>query len=291
MNLYNLDRYTEANEYFTKAFALSKKEFSKFECKAFKAAQFARLKIFPEDQKKERLSFLVAQLATAPICTESFEISEQAQELAEVVNDKALTDKVLADSIQIGEKLLEDEKLLLSGGYTLGDVNITLAELYDKAGQIEKSKLYYQKSAEMYDEEIKSGRVSADKERGVNLSKAYALNKVGRFKDAEQIYLTLIKTYPNEFTYYNSYGGALKENGKTEAAIEQYKKSLDYAYGDNKLRVTASLAKLLIDSKKTAEAKSLLTAAIQDTILPEDKEIRTHTYYDKLVKMNESLNK
>ena len=83
----------------------------------------------------------------------------------------------------------------------------------------------------------------------------------------------------------------LKENGKPEAAIVQYKKSLDYAYGDNKLRVAASLAKLLIDAGKTIEAKNLLTSVIQDTTLPEDKEIRTHAYYDKLVKLNESLNK
>lgn len=291
LNLYNLDKYTEATEYFNKAFAISKKDAAKYECKSFKAAQFAKLKTFSDDQKKEKLNFLATQLASAPTCTESFEISEAAQDLLEEANDKALTAKVLADSIHIGEKLLENESLLLGGEYTLGDVNITLAELYDKAGEKEKSKIYYQKSADLYDKEIQEGRVSADKERGVNLSKAYALNKVGRFNDAEQIYLTLIKTYPNEFTYYNSYGGALKENGKTDAAILQYKKSLDYAYGDNKLRVAASLAKLLIDAKKTDEAKALLTSVIQDTMLPEDKEIRTHSYYNKLVKLNESLKK
>lgn len=155
--------------------------------------------------------------------------------------------------------------------------------------KIEESKKVYLETLIWIDSRIKKSTLDSKYNRGYNLEKAYALQKLGRFSEAHQIYQDLISKFPEEFTFYHNYSRSLFNEGKFQEALEQGQKALQLSYGDNKLKVSSHVIDVLVKLDKVSEAKKL----IQETLLIlEQREIKSRrilNYIKKLTTLNSKL--
>lgn len=153
----------------------------------------------------------------------------------------------------------------------------------------EESKKVYLDTLIWIDSKIKKSTLDSKYNRGYNLEKAYALQKLGRFSEAHQIYKDLISKFPEEFTFYHNFSRSLFSEGNFQEALEKGQKALQLSYGDNNLKVSAHVIDVLVKLNRVSEAKKL----IQETLLIlEQREIKSRrilNYIKKLTTLNSKL--
>lgn len=169
------------------------------------------------------------------------------------------------------------------------DIYFIRADAFEKLGSKTEAQFVYRLAAQEIEKQIKKFKLNLNTNRGFNLDRVYAIYKSGDVQTADALYKNLIQIYPEEFTFYYNHANVLKDLNKKEEALTQAKKALEYSYGDNKLRAAFFTAELQKDLKQKDAALEVLEDAINTATLPEDKTIRTHRYYKKLVDLKEQL--
>lgn len=117
-------------------------------------------------------------------------------------------------------------------------------------------------------------RIGGDLKQDRNLAdnlRVY-LERAGRFAELEALLADLMKAYPDDYVYAYRYGKALAQQGKHEAALPLYERSMGKVYGSNRLRTAELYAKSLQALKRTAEARKVLSDALKASgaAFPED---------------------
>lgn len=202
--------------------------------------------------------------------------------IAETTNDLALKKWTHEYGLVVSELNLKTQS-------STSDFYFLKAESLAGLERNEESKKVYLETLVWIDSKIKKSTLDSKYNRGYNLEKAYALQKLGRFSEAHQIYQDLISKFPDEFTFYHNYSRSLFNEGKFQEALEQGQKALPLSYGDNKFKVSTHVIDVLIKLKKESEAKKL----IQETLLIlEQREIKSRrilNYIKKLTTLNSKL--
>ncbi|MCB0370871.1 MAG: thioredoxin family protein, partial [Bdellovibrionales bacterium] len=198
--------------------------------------------------------------------------------------NKWISLKVLNITNTLTQKKLSEDSFL-----SPIDILFIRADAFEKLGFKTESQFVYQQAATALETEIKKYHLDIKTNRGFNLDRVYAIYKSGDFEKADKLYKELISIYPNEFTFYYNHANVLKDLGKKEEALSEAKKAYEYSYGDNKLRAAFFTADLLkaLDHKK--EALKLVNEVMSTTTLPNEPNVRTHRYYQKLMSLKEEL--
>lgn len=118
--------------------------------------------------------------------------------------------------------------------------------------------------------------------RGANFGRAYALRQAGENAKAAELLESLVKAYPDEFTFHNEYAYALKEDGQYEKAYPAAVKAVETGYGDNWLRAVKMKAELELKLGKAKEAAKTVDDALAETVLPATNDVRSYRYVTAL---------
>ena len=118
--------------------------------------------------------------------------------------------------------------------------------------------------------------------RGANFGRAYALRQAGENAQAAVLLESLVKAYPDEFTFHNEYAYALKEDGQFEKAYPSAVKAVETGYGDNWLRAVKLKAELELKLGKIKEAAKTVDDALAETVLPATTDVRSYRYVTAL---------
>lgn len=210
--------------------------------------------------------------------------------LAEESKDESLTKWVALQTLKITNDLMV-HKISEDSFISQTDIYFIRADAFEKLGSKTEAQFVYKLATKEIEQQIKKYKLDIKTNRGFNLDRVYAIYKSGDFPTADTLYKDLIKVYPEEFTFYYNHASVLKELNKKEEALTQAQKALDFSYGDNKLRAAYLTADLMKDLDKKSESKKVIDEVITSFSLPENKSIRTHRYYKKLVDLKESLSK
>jgi thiol-disulfide isomerase/thioredoxin len=210
--------------------------------------------------------------------------------IAEETKDEALKKWVALQTLRITNDMMT-KKLSDDSFISKTDILFIRADAFEKLGSKTEAQFVYKMAAQEIESLIKKYKLDIKTNRGFNLDRVYAIFKSGDNQTANTLYTDLIKVYPEEFTFYYNHASVLKELGKKEDSLAQAKKALEYSYGDNKLRAAYFTADLLKTLEQKEKALNILEDAIKTAQLPDDKSIRTHRYYKKLVDLKEQLSK
>lgn len=172
---------------------------------------------------------------------------------------------------------------------TSSDILFLRAQAFEKLGFKTEAKFTYSEALKDLDKQIKLYKLDPKTNRGFNLNRVYAIYKSGEIEEANKLYQNLSQIYPEEFTFYYDHADLLRDIGKKEEALEKAKMALKYSYGDNKLRAAYMTSELLKSLDKKDQALALIDDVLKSFELPEDKSIRTHRYYKKLVDLKSKL--
>ncbi len=232
--------------------------------------------------QKNFAALLESSLEIYPYGVEALERADKLTKVAEELKDDSMKNRALNAQFKNVEYLLKNPKLYADAEITDADLYTTLADVYDNLKDEAKTKESYTKAYEAYTRQIKDLKLDEAKERGNNLERIYALYKSGKADEANVMYESMQKQYPEEFTFYYSHAKVLNEQGKTELALGKAEQALKFSYGDNQLRVVKLVADLRSKSGKKKEALSLLDETIKNFKAPDDTKVRTHNYLAKL---------
>ncbi len=232
--------------------------------------------------QKNFAALLESSLEIYPYGVEALERADKLTKVAEELKDDSMKNRALNAQFKNVEYLLKNPKLYADAEITDADLYTTLADVYDNLKDEAKTKESYTKAYEAYTRQIKDLKLDEAKERGNNLERIYALYKSGKADEANVMYESMQKQYPEEFTFYYSHAKVLNEQGKIELALGKAEQALKFSYGDNQLRVVKLVADLRSKSGKKKEALSLLDETIKNFKAPDDTKVRTHNYLAKL---------
>jgi tetratricopeptide (TPR) repeat protein len=166
-------------------------------------------------------------------------------------------------------------------GYTAEDIYITLGEALDKAEMKDKAKEMFSKAADGYAAlAAKAGRPEAAK--GLRMSQAGNLANAGRYEDAAAVYGELAGAFPGEYPFHRSLSSMLFKMKKYPEALREASLAAGLAYGDIRLEILYSKAKIETEMKNRAAALKTLDGAIASIELPGDPQLKTHRVYAKL---------
>lgn len=203
--------------------------------------------------------------------------------------EKALEKDDHEKSVLLTKEILSKPAILEEAEWTKADLYSVLGNAYEELKNDQASKENYKKAFDEFSQLIKAAGLNEQTERGYNLERIICLWKSGDFKLAKKYYERLEKKYPDEFTFYYQHAYMLRQMKSPEQALAKALQAFEHSYGDNKLRVTSMIAELQIELGRKKEALEMLNKVISSTELPEDKTIRTHRYFDKLIKLKEKL--
>lgn len=165
--------------------------------------------------------------------------------------------------------------------------SFTQADIY--ALGIDLKKNYIDQTIESYEKLLKKyGQDS----RSLNLSYTYYLQKAGNYKKAQEVYNRMIAKYPTEFTFYYPAINMALETKNFPLARNYAKSSVEFSYGDNKIRSVERLLKVAIaeineikDQTTSALLKSSIEQSekfVQEFKKPEGLQVRSDNYIKKL---------
>lgn len=210
--------------------------------------------------------------------------------IAEEIKDENLTKWVALQTLKITNDLMV-HKISEDSFISQTDIYFIRADAFEKLGSKTEAQFVYKLATKEIEQQIKKYKLNIKTNRGFNLDRVYAIYKSGDFPTADSLYKELIKVYPEEFTFYYNHASVLKELNKKEDALMQAQKALEFSYGDNKLRAAYLTADLMKDLDKKSESKKVIDEVLTSFTLPENKTIRTHRYYKKLVDLKDNLSK
>ncbi|MDX6771077.1 MAG: thioredoxin family protein [Elusimicrobiota bacterium] len=127
--------------------------------------------------------------------------------------------------------------------------------------------------------------------RAANFGRAYALGKAGEHAAAAALLESLVKAYPEEFTFHYEYAYALQETGEYAKAYPSAVKAWENGYGDNWLRATRLKALLELKLGRPADAAKTVDDALSETALPPTTEVRSYRYVIALRALREEIAK
>jgi thiol-disulfide isomerase/thioredoxin len=241
--------------------------------------------------KRRYAQALEAALEQFPKVIEAIERAGELARVAGDLEDKELEKKAHRLQIKTIDWYLDRPRLLKTVEWTKADLFSVLAGAYDSLEMKKEAVANYEHAAEEYLKLIRKAGLNELSERGYNLERVYCLWKAGKTDIAKAFYEKFQQIYPDDFTFYYQHAQMLKHLKMNKEALAKAQQALERSYGDNRLRVVALVADLYekLDDKK--RALRVLDETLSKSVLPEDKTIRTHRYFDKLKKLKEKLEK
>lgn len=242
----------------------------------------------PMGTAPEYIDYVKNSLEAFPFEETWYDKLNMLETIAETTKDEDLKKWTYYQTLTITHKLLS-QKTDKNNFLTKADLLFMRADSFEKLGAKTEAQYLYKQASLEIEKKIKKLNLNIQTNRGFNLDRVYAIYKSGNFQQANSLYKGLIQIYPNEFTFYYNHAQVLKELNFKEESLAQAKKALEFSYGDNKLRAAYLTADLLKTLNQKPEAIKLLDSIIPNTLLPEDKSIRTHRYYKKLVDLKSEI--
>lgn len=241
-----------------------------------------------KENKPKYIEFIKSSIEANPTQETFLDKLTMLDAIAEEMKDENLTKWVALQTLKITNDLMIN-KIAEDSFISQTDIYFIRADAFEKLGSKTEAQFVYKLAAKEIEQQIKKYKLNIKTNRGYNLDRVYAIYKSGDFATADGLYKDLIKVYPEEFTFYYNHASVLKELNKKEEALAQAKKSLEFSYGDNKLRAAYLTADLMKDVTSKSESLKIIDEALNSYKLPDDKTIRTHRYYKKLVDLKETL--
>ncbi|MDE2140950.1 MAG: hypothetical protein KGJ84_00890 [Elusimicrobia bacterium] len=192
----------------------------------------------------------------------------------------------LADADQKAAKELEgplrrsvdrwsSDPALGEAGYDPGDLYYNLASFLEAIGSTEAAKAVWSKVADAY--AAQAARSPLAVPRAANFGRGEALMKAGRASEAKSLYESLVKAYPEEFTFNYDYATQLSDEDPA-AAYPYAVKAAEAGYGDNWLRAVRLKASLELKMGRAQEAAKTVDEALASAKPPKSAEVRTYRY-------------
>jgi len=207
---------------------------------------------------------------------------ERRLKLIELLNEGKKPEEaspVLKDLIRVSHALIKTPRLLEGQDYGVGDLWATIADAEEQLNEPESARASWASAAHAFASDIPAG---AALERGRNLERAYCLFKAGKTQEADQLYASLEKAYPTEFTFFHAHASMklkLERFAEAETLAERAWKN---SYGDNRLRSALLYAKALRAQKKIERAKEVISQTLARAQAPSDPDIRTTKHIQAL---------
>lgn len=243
-----------------------------------------------KENKSKFIEFIKSSIEANPSQETFLDKLTMLDSIAEETKDENLTKWVALQTLKITNDLMIN-KIAEDSFISQTDIYFIRADAFEKLGSKTEAQFVYRQATKEIEQQIKKYKLDIKTNRGFNLDRVYAIYKSGDINAADGLYKDLIKVYPEEFTFYYNHASVLKDLNKKEEALSQAKKALEFSYGDNKLRAAYLTADLMKDLNSKSESLKVIDEALASYKLPDDKTIRTHRYYKKLVDLKENLNK
>lgn len=249
----------------------------------------AKIKSMPQEtEASARAKALREAIQSHPHGVDTLDWGNSLSDLGAAQKDSAMEAEGLQVLFTAADFLLKQDEAYWAAGeieLTRADVLQIQASAYKQKGDKSAAKTAYAAAALEYEKKMAQHGLSADVERGFNLERAYCLAESGKRAEAEALYARLEQTYPDEFTFFYAHASLLRREKDFKAAEPLARKAHALSYGDNRLRATELLAKVLVETSKRDEAKAIVAKVLADTPLPGDPQIRTHRYVQNLKKL------
>jgi thiol-disulfide isomerase/thioredoxin len=170
-----------------------------------------------------------------------------------------------------------------SSSPTLGDSEYAPADLLEEeaslvelVGPADEAKVLWSKTADAYEAEAKLSPLKTP--RAANFGRGDALLKAGRLAEAKTLYESLVKAYPEEFTFNYEYASELADEHDAAGAYPYAVKAEAAAYGDNWLRAVRLKGELELKLGRPADAAKTVDEALAQTVPPKSPAVRTYRY-------------
>lgn len=233
--------------------------------KARLAAVSALLKEFPDDANFARWAGLVAASDKA-----------EGARLRQAVRSSV---EVWTASPALGETW-----------FSPGDLLAEEADLVATVESTSAAKPYWLKAAAAHEARAAASPLGAAA-RGANFGRAYALGQAGEHGQAAALLESLVKAYPEEFTFHYEYASALKALGEHAKAYPLALMAVQRGYGDNWLRAVRLKASLELDLGRAPEAARTVDEALGQAVLPATTDVRSYRYVTDLRKLRAEIAK
>ena len=245
------------------------------------------------DDKKTYLKFLLKSLEWYPHQPEVFDRASDLAKVAEDLEDKEAEKKAYNTEIETAQWYLDHPKAARLTDSSRGDLFELMGDAHESLmpapNEQQLSEASYGKAADAYLADINRAKLDPEKERGFNLERLYCLWKSGKRDEAKKLYDNMENLYPTEFTFFYQHGRLLNDAKDYKQAEEKALKAYEFSYGDNRLRAADLLAQVYKNEAQPKKALEVLNKTLEKATLPDDKSIRTHRYYDKLVQLKNKL--
>lgn len=194
--------------------------------------------------------------------------------------DAAAITPALRDAVAKSVEHWSSNANLGASDYAPGDLVYLQGDIASAVGSTEEAKGFYSKAADLYGDEAKKSPLALP--RAANLNRGDALLKAGRKPEAQALYESLVKAYPEEFTFNYEYAAALDENGDAATAYPYAVKAAEVGYGDNWLRAVRLKGALELKLGRKAEAAKTVDEALAQIVPPKSPQVRTYRYVSAL---------
>jgi tetratricopeptide (TPR) repeat protein len=242
-----------------------------------------------QTDKKACIGLIETALKEFPHTVEALDRYDRLAQLADEAGDKEKSKLVRENALKSAQWFLANTPVLKNEELTPGDLYGYMASQYEGLGKKEEARASYGKAYSELTKYIKKVGHDETTERGFNLDRLWYLWKSGETAKAEAAYEKLQEVYPTDFSFFFQHARLLNDSKRYDEALPKALKAMELSYGDNRLRVVSLVADLYSKKNEKGKALSLLNEAISRSQLPEDKTIRTHRYYDKLVQLKKKL--
>ena len=156
----------------------------------------------------------------------------------------------LFDKRVLSSKRCADERSIVLG----------VADLQQELGDAAAEKKALDRSIDDLKKRL-AGDLKKDRNMSDNL-RVY-LDRAGRVAELDQMLPLLIEAYPDDYVYPYRHARSLAARGKHAEAVPLYEQAAEKTYGVNKLRIAELRAKSLQALGRTAEARTVLSEALQ----------------------------
>lgn len=228
--------------------------------------------------KKEKITFLKKLVSKYPT---DFRMLYWLSDLLEY-EEKAYVTQRYSMVMKIVSSYSEKSHEFEQWGYEWGDLYFGVAAIAEGLDKKSDAKQAYLKAAAFYGDMAKLSNLKIP--RAANMGLAYAWRKAGENDKAAKLYEQLIGEYKNEFTFHNSYAWTLYNLKKYSEARIQADLAYQHSYGDNRLRAAVLVSKVYKELKMNDKAKALLQSTLSKTAIPQQDNVRTHVYIQRLRK-------
>lgn len=198
--------------------------------------------------------------------------SDWASSLADA---DATAARPLEDALRRSVDRWSADPALGEAGYDPGDLYYNLASFLEAIGSTEAAKSVWSKVADAYGAQAAQSPLAVP--RAANFGRAEALMKAGRRDEGKALYQSLLKAYPNEFTFNYDYASELADE-EPAAAYPYAVQAVESGYGDNWLRAVRLKASLELKLGRHAQAAKTVDEALAQAAPPKSTEVRTYRY-------------